>query len=440
MRTLFYNAWILTMDSQYHEYKDGMLIMEDDHIVYVGEAIVCSDCERKIDVHGHLLMPGMINTHCHVSMIPFRSLGDDCKDRLRRYLFPLENACMSESMVYLAAKYGILEMLSAGITTFVDMYYFMDKVAIACEELGIRGLLGETIINQATCDSDEPYGGLAIGEDFIQTWQDSPLITPILAPHATNTNDPEIFEEAMDIVKKQGTMMTTHVAEMDYEMTYFQENYKQTPVEWLDSLGVLNEHLLAVHCIHVNEHDMDLMAKRGVSVAHCIGSNIKAGKGIAPVKEMMDRGIKVGFGSDGASSSNTLDMFVQMRLFAGTQKTKYQDRSLFPAREVVRIATIGGAQAIHMDHAIGSLEVGKKADITIVETDSINMFPIHDPYSVLVYSANASNVEHVFVNGEHLIDHKRCKLDIRGLQSELQEEMQEFNEIAKERQAMLLES
>lgn len=438
MSILIKHGWILTMDACYREYRDGDILIEDDKITYIGESIDALQADEVIDAAGKIVIPGMINTHCHASMVPFRSLGDDCPDRLRRFLFPLELSCMNESLAYLSAKYGILEMVSAGITTFADMYYFMDKVALACEEIGIRGVLGETIINQATCDSEEVYGGLALGEEFIKTWRNSPMITPILAPHATNTNEPQVFERAMDIVKKYNTMMMTHVAEMDYEMKYFRDNYDMTPIEWLDSIHCLNPHLLAVHCIHLNAHDIELMAKRGVNVSHCVGSNLKAGKGIAPIRDLRAKRIAVGLGTDGASSGNTLDLFTQMRLMPCAQKTKYHDRSLFPAKQVVRMATLGGAEALHMEEFIGSLEVSKKADITIVDTSSLAMFPIHDPYSALVYSASASDVCDVIIDGLHILKDRKTKHDSKALRYELDIEMQDFNRIAKEQSEAIL--
>lgn len=439
MRTLIYNAWVVTMDEEFHEYKDGMLIIEDDVILYVGKTLnLPEEYDEELDAQGGIVIPGMINTHVHASMIPFRSLGDDCKDRLRRYLFPLEKQCMNESLAFLSAKYAITEMLLGGITTIVDMYYFMDKVADACVELGMRALLGETIIDMPTCDSEEPYGGLQLAENFLKQYERHELIQGIIAPHATNTNDADAFQKAFALAEKYDTMVTTHVAEMDYEMEYFEKTYQMTPIEWLQSIGCLTDRLLAVHCIHVSDHDINLMRKHKTSVALCIGSNTKAGKGVAPAKEMLAQNLNVGLGSDGASSGNTLDLFIQMRIFAGSQKTKYHDRGLFPAREVLALATIGGAKAIHKDHEIGSLEIGKKADITIIEISSINMFPIHDVYSALVYSANASNVQHVFVNGKHIVKDKQAPISIRELQEELAMEMKDFQTYALKRQHALL--
>ncbi len=432
MKTLIKNAWILTIDEEMNEYKNGDIVFDGNIISYVGKSLEHQDIDYVVDGTNCLLMPGMVNTHCHVPMIPFRSLGDDCPDRLRRFLFPLENACMNRELAYLSAKYGMAEMLLSGITTFADMYYFLDDLAKASEEMGIRSMLAETVIDQKSCDAENDQEGLKLGESFIENWENHELVRPILSLHATNTNKAETFKQAMEIVKKHNTLLMCHVAEMDYEMKYFKNEYGLTPIEWLNSLGCLNKHLLAVHCIHVNNSDIQMMSKNNVKVSHCIASNLKAGKGIAPIYDMVKQGIDVGFGTDGASSGNTLDLFIQMRMFAGAQKTKYHDRSLFPAKEIVKIATMGGAKTLNMEKEIGSLEVGKKADIVMLSLDAVHMFPIHDPYSLIVYSANSSDVKDVFVNGEHIVKNHTLKLDLDMIRRELSEAMKEFNLKAEE--------
>ncbi len=206
-----------------------------------------------------------------------------------------------------------------------------------------------------------------------------------------------------------------------------------TPIEYLDSIGVLSDRLIAAHCIHLNESDMKLMSEKQTRVAHCIGSNMKAGKGIAPVKEMVASGLAVGLGTDGPSSGNTLDLFTQMKTAVYAQKTHYKDRSLFKAEEIVKLATIGGAKVLRMEHEIGSLEVSKKADLVLIETDSLNMFPIHDPYSAIVYSANASNVDSVWINGRQVLKNKQSIFNQKHVKESLAKEMQTFRQRAIER-------
>lgn len=436
MRTKIKNAWILTCNEKMEEFIDGEIIFEEDKIVYVGNR---SDeaADVVIDGEGGIVLPGMVNTHCHASMIPFRSLGDDCPDRLRRFLIPLENEAMNEELAKISLKYAIGEMLQSGITCFADMYYYVDKLAEVCIETGIRALLGETVYYAPTCDADEAYGGLELGRRYMEEHKNHPLVTLTLAPHATNTNEGFIFQQAMEIVKKNDTILMTHASEMDYEMTYFQETYQLTPIEWLDSLGCLNENILLAHCILTDEKDLDLIAARKAGISHCISSNMKAGKGIAPLKEMVKRKIPVGLGTDGPSSGNTLELFSSMRLVAQSQKTKYHDRALFPAKEIVRLATIEGARSLKMEKKIGSLEAGKQADLVLVSTQAPNMFPIYDPYSALVYSACSHDVKEVFVAGKHLVKEYETIMDMKRIREELTDAMSDFRRIAKEREQAL---
>ncbi|MBO0446110.1 amidohydrolase [Enterococcus ureilyticus] len=439
MKTLIKNVHLLSMDKQFSEIKKGYVLIEDHLIAKIGSVSeldsVTISADKVIDGRNGILIPGMVNTHTHAGMIPFRSLGDDVPDRLRRFLFPLEQF-MTKELVKASSDYAIAEMLLSGVTSFCDMYYFEDEVAKSCKEMGIRALVGETIIDMPTCDSPQPSGGYDYCEMFLKKWQNDPLVTPIIAPHAPNTNTPEVLKKIVVLSEKYNAPITMHVSEMTYEITEFQEKYNQTPIEFLQSLGYFEREFILAHCILVNDHDLKILeeSKGKARVAHCIGANTKSAKGIAPVKKMIERNIIVGLGTDGPSSGNTLDLFSQMRLFANSHKTYHQDRALFPAREIVRLATIGGAETLGLAKQVGSIEIGKKADLTLIETESVNMFPIFDPYSAIVYSANASNVESVWVNGEQLVRDKKMvyhKLD--KIRESLYREMREFVIEAKKR-------
>ncbi len=398
-RILIDNATVLTMDARDTVYQNGYVLTDGDKIAALGGGHYAGGCDERIDGAGGILLPGFVNTHCHISMMPFRTLGDDCPDRLRRFLFPLENEAMTPQLVYLAAKYGICELLLSGVTTFLDMYYFEDEVARACLEMGVRGYLGETVIGQPTCVSQAPYGAFEYQRAFLEKYRGSSRIRPVIAPHGTTTCDEAALKKAHALAVQYDTLFTLHASEMDYEMAYFSWQ-GTTPTAFLDKIDALDSHTLLAHSIHATDADLDLIARRGASVAHCIASNTKAGKGVAPVKGMAERGIPVGLGTDGASSGNTLSMFDQMRLFANFHKTANRDRSLFPAQEIVRFATVGGARALHGEREYGTLAPGMQADLVLVETDSVNMFPVFEPFSALVYSANASNVRTVLAQGK----------------------------------------
>ncbi len=423
MRTLIEKAAIVTMDENENMWPA------------VGEGSCSQEADLRIDGKGGILMPGMVNVHSHISMMPFRSMGDDCPDRLRRFLFPLELAAMTPELVYVAARYAVCELLLSGVTSVLDMYYFEDRVASACEEMGIRAWVGETVIGQETCDSKKPYGGLALCEELIRKWQGHDRIHPLVAPHATNTSSPEMLKAAYELAEKYQVPYTLHVSEMDYEMRYFEEQYGKTPVAFLQELGVLGKSTIAVHCIHTTDTDIQIFARTGTKVAHCPGSNTKAGKGICPVLDMRGAGVSVGVGTDGPSSGNTLDLFTQLKMIACFQKTKYRDRSAFPAKEIVALGTMEGARVLGAEKEIGSIEVGKRADLVLLETQSANMFPVYNPYSVIVYSANASNVDSVWVQGRQLVrGHQLVEADLTAERRRLWLEMAEFQKQAKQYQ------
>lgn len=435
MKTLLTNVHVLTMDAAYTEFNPGFISIIDDKITAVGamENLPADMHERVLDGKGALAIPGMINTHTHIGMIPFRSLGDDTPDRLTRFLFPLEQSCMTASLAYHSGKYAIAEMQLAGITTFFDMYYFEDELAQATDEMGSRAILAETVLEKAP-DTGKPYGGLEYAAAFIPKWLDHPLITPAVAPHAPYTNSSESLKQAFALAEKYDVPFSLHVSEMTFEMEHYQNEYSQTPIQYLNDLGVLNARTLAAHCIFATEADIALMKEKNVAVAHCIGANTKSAKGIAPVQAMLDAGLRVGLGTDGPSSGNTLDLFSQMKMVAYFHKTALKNRAAFPTRDIVRLATIGGAEALGMADQIGSLEPGKQADITLIETDSVNMFPIFDPYAVLVYSAQAHNVRDVFIAGEPVVtDKKIVRADLYDLRSRLDSEMKHFRQEVEKR-------
>lgn len=438
MPTMIENAIVLTMNEKNDVYQPGYLIFEEDTIIEVGKGSKTAFEGVRIDAKNAILMPGMVNTHTHIGMIPFRSLGDDCPDRLRRFLFPLENACMTKKLACLSGEYAIAEMLLSGITCMADMYYFEDDLWQVAKKTGIRALLGETIIDFATCDTTKPFGGLEIACEMAKNHDDD-LVKVMIAPHATNTNPADVLKQVDEISKKYQIPWMMHVSEMDYEMKCFEDTYHMTPVAYLEKIGVLSNRLIMAHGIHLTAADIQLMKKYGVTLAHCIGANTKAAKGVAPIKSLLEAGVKVGLGTDGPSSNNTLDLFSQMRLFASFHKTYLHDRSAFPARAIVALATRGGAKALHLADKIGSLEVGKKADFVMVETDSVNMFPLHDPYACLVYSANASNVRDVFVNGKQLVKDKQLtQIDLASLKAKLAAEMTDFNQQAQKQSESLI--
>ena len=440
MKKIIKNGIVVTMNAAGDVWDHGYVMFEDTKILEAGPEeelekalqaltaqgiLKAGETFEEIDAKRAIVIPGLVNTHCHLGMIPFRGLGDDCKDRLRVFLLPMENQAMDAEMVRLSTRYAIGELLLSGVTTVLDMYYFEEVVAKVMDEMGIRGIAGETVMEKDSCDSKNADEAIERGIALIEAYKDHPRVSGAITPHGTTTCSPETLKRAYEEDVKAGTVFTLHVAEMDYEMTQLREQYNMTPIEFMEHIGVLGPNTLAAHSIRTTEHDVEILAKHGASVAHCIASNTKAAKGVAPVSLMHKHGMSVGFGTDGPASGNTLDLFIQMRMCENFHKNELHDRSAFPAKEVVSMATIEGARALGLGDITGSIEPGKQADLVLVETDSPNMFPVYDPYSALVYSAIASNVRDVYVAGECLVKEKKLvREDFAKIRNDLREKME----------------
>lgn len=422
---LIHNINILTMNEKMDIIENGIILIEGKIIKYIGDNKAKRLYENKegiriIDGNNGIAMPGMINCHCHGAMVHFRSLADDHKDRLKKYLFPLEKKHVDKKFVYDGSRYAIAELLLSGVTSFSDMYYFEDEVAKAAKDMGIRAVLCETVVDFPSPDSKEAFGGLEYAKEFIEKWKNDELITPGIAPHAIYTNNDESLLKAYKIAKEYDVPMQMHVAEMDYELSGCIEKTGLTPVGYLDKLGVLDSRFIAAHSILVNDDDIEILKKRKVKISHNIGANAKGAKGVMPIMKFMDKGIEIGLGSDGPMSGNTLDIISQMSQVGKIHKLFNNDRTILKASEIMKMATIGGAKVLGLDKKVGSLEVGKIADIAIFETDSINMNPIYDYYSTIVYSANPSNVDAVIVNGKIVVKNKKLlTANVRELREKL---------------------
>ena len=436
MKTLLKNAWLLTMDDGYTDIRNGWLLTEGSRIAALGGGPEPEGADEVIDCRGGLLIPGFVNTHCHASMIPFRTMGDDCPDRLTRFLFPLEQEAWTEELTWLGARYAAAEMLLSGITTAADMYYYEDRVAPAFAEMGLRSFPGETVISQRAPGSATPERALERSEALLEAWKGSEWVHPLVAPHGTTTVAPDILQKCQALAEKYDTLLTIHACEMDAEMRHFSA-LGQTPVTYLDSLGLCGPRLLAVHCIHLTEGDIRLMAEHGARIAACPGSNTKAGKGVPPIRDAAAAGIPYGLGTDGPSSGNTLSLFDQMRLFAVSQKTHFHDRSLFPAREIVRAATRGGAEALGMKDA-GVLRPGFLADLVLIGTDRPALYPLYNPYSALVYGACAADVRLVMTGGVLRVKSGApTGFDLSVLRNELEKALPAFRRAAEKYAAII---
>lgn len=388
---------ILTMDDDKHIYEDAYLRIEQGEIVEIGS--MASLKEEYISMEGKLCLPGLINMHTHLGLWAFRSLAEDMPDRLRKFLLPNERRYMHSDLLFHSTRLAAYESLANGVTSLVDMYYYPRTVWEALKPLGMRVWVGQTILENSQIDfsGDEKAFQKRILSD-IQFFEKKDKFTYFLAPHAPYSISKSFLLWVQKMSEKYGLLKMMHVSEMDFEMDMFQA---LSPIAYLDALSLLDERFLAVHCIHTSEQDRLLLSERDVKVVHCPAANMKAGKGIANIASMLEQGVDVSLGTDGPISGNTLDLFEKMRLTAYAQKTLHHKRDLLPSQEILAMVTSSAAKALGRDD-LGSIELGKKADLTFLSLEDLNMQPIYDYYAAVVYAAQSHNVTDVMVDGVFL--------------------------------------
>lgn len=397
------DAMVVTMNSDKTVYQNGTVVVKGNKIIAVGDSELAKHYQAKqvLDVDGDIVMPGLINTHTHVSMTVFRSLGDDIPDRLHRYIFPLESKLVSRDMVRIGANLGNVEMLKGGVTTYADMYYFEDEVAKTVDKIGMRAILGQSVIQFPVADAKNADEGIQYALNFIDQYKNHPRITPAFAPHAPYTNTTETLQKIAKLSLEKQVPVLIHLAESDREQEKIAERVNGlSPVQYMHQIGALNANLVGAHMILVDDKDIELVKAADVGVAHNMSANIKAAKGVSPALKMYDQNVRIGLGTDGPMSSNSLSTMDELNLVAKVHKLVNNDRAAMPPLKVIDMATMGAAKALHMEEKIGSLEVGKLADIIVIDTKSPNMLPIYNPYSALVYSANSGNVRHAIIDGK----------------------------------------
>ena len=404
---LIKNATVLTMDQDKTVFDNGLVAVKGNKIYAVTDGSDLNEYQatKTIDADGDIVMPGLINSHTHASMTVFRSMADDVPDRLHRYIFPLEKKLVSRDMVRIGAQLGNVEMLKGGVTTYADMYYFEDEVAKTVDQIGMRAILGETIIQFPVASAKTPEDGIKYTLNFIQQYKDHPRITPAFAPHGPYTNSTETLQTIAKLSLKHDVPVMMHLAESDREREVIAERSGGlSPVKYMESIGALNANFLAAHVIDANDEDIAILKKHDVGIAHNMSANIKSAKGVAPALKMFNDGLRIGLGTDGPMSGNTLSTIDEFNQVAKVHKLVNKDRAAMPPINVIEMATIGAARALHMEDKIGSLEVGKLADIIVIDTKAPNMIPVYNPYSALVYSAYATNVKHSVVDGKLLME------------------------------------
>src|SRR4029078_5205800 len=347
---------------------------------------------QRINTAGKVITPGLINGHTHIPMVLFRGLADDLdlQEWLAKYIFPAEAKNVTEEFVRVGTRLGLAEMIRGGTTTYCDMYYFEDAIADETAKAGVRGVLGETIIDFPVADNKTNAEGMSYVEKFVAHWKGHELIVPAIAPHAPYTVSEEHLKAGRAFSDRTGAPIVTHISETKREIDDSIKAKGASPISYLARMGFLSNKVIAAHVVWPNEEELGILKQTGVGIVHNPQSNMELASGVARVPEMLKRGLFVGLGTDGAASNNDLNMWEEMDTAAKLHKVFSGDPKVMSAQEAFELATIRGAQALHMENEIGSIEKGKSADLVIVERDSFNQIPLYNVYSDLVYATKAN--------------------------------------------------
>ena len=410
---LLKNAHVVTMDDTFQLFPDGAVAILDGEILSVGATDVLSkefQPDQVIDCEGRALIPGLINAHTHAAMTLLRGLADDRRLDvwLLGYIMPVEREFVTPEFCRMGTLLACAEMIRSGITCFADMYYFEDTVAEAVAEVGMRGVLGQTVMKFPSPDAEAYEDSLAATREFIQRWRGHPLIVPSVAPHAPYTCTEQILRECTDLAVEFDVPLHIHISETLQEVEDWRETYDMPVIPWVKKLGLFEAKVLAAHCVHIDAGEIHTLQHAGAGVSHNPSSNLKIASGFAPVTEMLENGVHVGIGTDGPASNNDLDMFEELRLASFVAKATTHDPTAAPARQIMAMATRIGAQALYLDHLTGSIESGKRADLVLIDLNTLHSRPHfdHDPdaiYSRLVYATKSTDVTDVMVEGRWLM-------------------------------------
>src|SRR2546429_2586387 len=427
---------VVTMDGSRRVIEDGGIAIKDGHIVAVDTAALMDlnySARQVIEAQGKVVIPGLINGHTHVPMTLFRGIADDLdlQEWLTKYIFPAEAKNVTEDFARVGTRLGIGEMIRSGTTTYCDMYYFEDAIADETYKAGMRGVLGETVIDFAVADNKTNAEAMAYVEKFVAHWKGNTLIVPAIAPHAPYTVSEDHLKAVRAFSDRTGAPIVTHISETKREVDDSIKAKGASPIDYLNRIGFLNNRVIAAHVVWPSEEELGLLKKLGVGIVHNPQSNMKLASGVAPVPEMLKQDLPVGLGTDGAASNNDLNLWEEMDTAAKLHKLISKDPKVVNAEEAFEMATIRGARALHLEKEIGSIEKGKRADLVIVDLDDLNQTPSYNIYSDLVYATKASNVRTVIVEGRVIMRDRRLltlneemiKADARGFRQRIIESL-----------------
>lgn len=428
---LITNSTILPLtDNEPGLIENGFLAIRNGMISSLGSMSDLSESHKAgtiIDGTGQLVMPGLVNTHTHAPMTLFRGMADDLDlmTWLNQHIFPAEAKSVNPEMVYWCTKLAAAEMLLSGTTTVADGYFLEESAGEAFSSCGMRSVAAQGVIDFPAPGVQDPKKNVAMAAQFIDRCKDrNPLITPAVFCHSPYTCSPETLKKAKEMARQKNVKFFIHLAETKSEVDQLRKQHKMSPVRYLDSLGILDADTICVHCVWLDDDEIGILAAKGGKVSTCPQSNMKLGSGIAPLKKMLDAGISVGLGTDGCASNNTLDMFAEMDLCAKLHKVKDLDPTDLPAKKVLKMATVGGASVLGMDDAIGTLAIGKRADIIMLDLLQPHLQPFYHP-DLLVYAAGGADVSTTIIDGRVIM------LNRKILSFGLNETMAKVRELAE---------
>ncbi len=407
--TIIYNATVVTINEAFDIISKGMIGIKKGKIEMIAnmpDGIDVPDGIEVIDAAGGIVMPGLVNTHTHMPMTLFRGLADDLPLDvwLNQYIFPAEGAWINPENVRLGTALACAEMLLSGTTTVCGGYFYEDAVAEIVSQTGIRGVLGQGVIDFPAPGVPDAADNIKSAVAFTQKWNGlSPMIQPSIFCHSPYTCSQKTLKAAKAAARSQAVLFQIHAAETAREQALIEGGGDMSPIQYLDHIGVLDEQTLLVHSIWVDDKDIEIIANSGAAVSHNPESNMKLASGIAPVQKFLSAGISVGLGTDGCASNNDLDMFQEMDTAAKLHKVHTLDPTVMDVGSVLKMATIEAARAIGLDRSIGSLEKGKQADLIIIDTHQPHLVPMYNPVSQIVYSVRGSDVKDVMVAGRMLV-------------------------------------
>jgi 5-methylthioadenosine/S-adenosylhomocysteine deaminase len=398
-------AHILTIDQEMTEFKKGSIFIKGGKISWMGpddQKPVDFIVKETIGASGKLIMPTFFNSHNHAAMSIFRGLGNDMSlsSWLNDFIWPAEKEQINPATVYQGTMLSAIEMIRSGSGIFSDMYFFEEEVAKACEDIGIRGIIGEAILDFPTPSRGTPQEAMQFTRHLQDRFLGHPLISVSIAVHAPYTCAPEVIQQAGELAKELKISANIHLAETKSEVETIQERFGKTPVQHLFDLGFLSQSTVAHHSVHLTQEDRRLIAETGTSVVTLPNSNMKLGSGACAVAELISQGINVAIGTDGPASNNHQSLLREIQQLARLERVINFDPTRISARELIRISTINGAKAYHLDDQIGSLEIGKMADLQIINPDQPHWYPRYDVYNSIAYAMQSNDVESVIINGK----------------------------------------